>query len=395
MSGSVESYRLAPDNPLERAATLSLTIGVAALFACAYFALIAPPRMLQSYLVAFLFWSGIPLGSLAILMLQHITGGAWGSVLRRTLESATRTFPLVAIFFLPIAIGAFHIYEWARPDAVAHDALLQHKQIYLNHPFFLVRAVIYFAAWMTLSYFLCRWSRRQDEGDLEVQRHMENTSRGGLLVFTLTMTFASVDWAMSLEPHWFSTIYGILFIGGQVLSALAFAILVAALLATQRAVGAVISPDRFHDLGKLLLAFVMLWAYFSFSQFLIIWSGNLPEETPWYLRRLHGGWQWAAVGLVLFHFALPFVLLLSRSLKRSRQWLMAVAAIVLGMRIVDLSWLILPAFEREGFMIQLSDVLAFAGVGGVWFFYFVRQLRQATVLPLHDDQLLDMPQVQV
>ena len=394
MSEHVDSYMLAPENPLERAAIPALGIGVAALFACFYFALAAPSLMLQSYLVAFLFWSGIALGSLAILMLQHITGGAWGAVLRRTLESSTRTFPLLALLFLPILVGASHLYEWAHPGAVEHDALLQHKQIYLNLPFFAVRAVIYFSIWITLAYFLSRWSRQQDGGDLVVQRRMENASRGGLLLFTLTMTFASVDWAMSLEPHWFSTIYGILFIGGQVLSALAFTIPVAAVLATQRAVQEVISADRFHDLGKLLLAFVMLWAYFSFSQFLIIWSANLPEETPWYLRRLHSGWQWAAVALIVLHFALPFVLLLSRDLKRSRPWLMAVAMVVLVMRVVDLAWLILPAFERPGLPVQTGDALAFVGIGGVWFYAFVRQLRSRPLLPLNDDQLPEMEGVQ-
>ncbi len=390
MSEPVESYMLAPGNALERVAPIALGLGVVALLACCFFALTATPSVLQSYLVAFLFWSGIPLGSLAILMLQHITGGAWGAALRRILEASTRTFPLVAVFFLPVLFGAGHLYEWTHDEAVAADAVLQHKRIYLNLPFFAARAGVYFAIWISLAHFLSRWSREQDGGDLTVQRRMENISRGGMLLFTMTMTFASVDWAMSLEPHWFSTIYGILFIGGQILSALAFAIPVASLLASQRAVGAIISPDRFHDLGKLLLAFVMVWAYFSFSQFLIIWSANLPEETPWYLRRLHSGWQWAAVALIVFHFALPFVLLLSRSLKRSRQWLMAVAMIVLGMRVVDLSWLILPAFERPQSPILVTDVLAFVGVGGVWMFFFVRQLRSRPLLPLHDDQLPEM-----
>lgn len=387
MSQTGAAYMLDRENPLERAAVPALATGVSALFASFYFALTAAPLMLQSYLTAYLFWSGIALGSLAVLMLQHITGGAWGAVLRRPLESATRTFPLLALLFLPIAVGASHIFEWARPAAVAHDPLLQHKQIYLNLPFFAARAVVYFTTWIALAHFLRRWSLAQDGGRLEVQRRLENTSRGGLLLFALTMSFASVDWAMSLEPHWFSTIYGILFIGGQVLSALAFAIPIVAILANQADMEPILSADRFHDLGKLLLGFVMLWAYFSFSQFLIIWSANLPEETPWYLRRLHGGWQWAAVALIVLHFALPFVLLLSRKLKRSRQWLMGVAAVVLAMRIVDLAWLILPAFDRPEFPLQPRDALAFVGIGGVWFYWFVRQLRSAPLVPLHDEAL--------
>ncbi len=390
MSVLADSLQLAPGNPLRRFAPVALIVGAIALAACGFIATTAPRPVAQSYLAAFLFWSGIPIGSLAVLMLQHITGGAWGAIIRRILESATSTLPLIVVLFLPILFASGLLYEWARPEVVAHDPLLQHKSIYLNLPFFTVRAVVYFAAWMTLSYFLCRWSREQDGGKLRVQRRLENTSRGGLVAFGLTMSFASIDWAMSLEPHWFSTIYGILFIGGQVLSSLAFAILAAAALSTQAEVAEVMTPDRFQDLGKLLLAFVMLWAYFSFSQFLIIWAANLPEETPWYLRRLAGGWQWTILVIIILHFALPFVLLLSRGLKRNRRSLMAVAAVVLAMRTVDLSWLVIPAFDRDGGSFVASDPLAMIGVGGVWFFFFVRQLSRHPVLPLNDEALPEL-----
>ncbi len=210
----------------------------------------------------------------------------------------------------------------------------------------------------------------------------------------MTMTFASIDWAMSLEPHWYSTMYGILFIGGQILSALAFAIPVAATIAAQDSVGKIMTASRFHDLGKLLLAFVMLWAYFSLSQFLIIWSADLPEETPWYLRRLASGWQWMAIALIVFHFALPFVLLLSRDLKRRRGWLMSVALLLLIMRAIDLSWLIVPAFDRSGMLLVPSDALAFVGVGGLWFFAFVRNLRGHSLIPLNDESLPELEGVE-
>jgi hypothetical protein len=350
----------------------------------------APEQFFRSYLVAYLFWFGIALGSLAILMIQHITGGRWGAVIRRLLESATRTLPLLILLFLPLLFGLPHLYEWARPEAVAHDPVLQNKSKYLNVPFFLVRAFGYFTAWSALVWLLNRWSLQQDEGaDPSVARRLENLSRGGLLLLGLTVTFASIDWVMSLEPHWFSTIYGILFAGGQVLSAFAFVIPVAALLADRPPFSTVISAESFHDLGKLLLAFVMLWAYFAFSQFLIIWSGNLPEETPWYLNRLQGGWEWFGVAIIAFHFALPFVLLLSRDLKRSARALSLVAAGVIIVRFVDLFWLINPVFSPAAFAVHWLDVATLAGVGGLWLAMFVQQLKGRPLVPLGDPALAD------
>jgi hypothetical protein len=324
-------------------------------------------------------------------MLQYITGGMWGAVLRRILESSTRTLPLLMVLFIPLLFGVTWLYQWAQPATVAQDPILQHKQLYLNVPFFLVRAAIYFAVWSVLIWFLNRWSIRQDaEPTPALARRLEYLSRGGLLLYTLTMTFASIDWVMSLEPHWFSTIYGILFIGGQVLAAFAFAIPVAALLAERTAYGDVISADQFHDLGKLLLAFVMLWAYFAFSQFLIIWSGNLPEETPWYLSRLRGGWEWVGIAVIVFHFALPFVVLLSRDIKRNARRLAWVAYGVMAMRAVDLFWLVSPAFAHEGIGVHWLDLTTLVGVGGIWLAAFVWQLRERPLLPLRDPALAEL-----
>jgi hypothetical protein len=351
-------------------------------------AIVAPEQFFRSYLTAYLFWCGIALGSLAILMLQHITGGAWGAVIRRVLESATRTLPLLALLFLPLLFGLAHLYEWAQPEHVAHDEILQHKAIYLNVPFFLTRAVLYFAVWLILARLLNRWSLEQDSTPLDRQGvRLEYLSRGGLLLYGLTMTFASIDWVMSLEPHWFSTIYGILFVGGQVLSAFAFVIPILMLLTDRPPMSEIVSADQFQDLGKLLLAFVMLWAYFSFSQFLIIWSGNLPEETPWYVNRLHGGWQWVGVAQIVLHFALPFGILLSRNLKRNARLLSMVAIGVVFMRFVDLYWLITPAFSPGALAVHWLDVVTLIGVGGVWLAFFVNQLKGRPLLPLRDPSL--------
>jgi hypothetical protein len=383
---NAERFSLGPDHPLLRLQRPARVAGLAALGLALLGWLFDSAQFFRSYLTAYLFWCGISLGSLAILMLQHITGGAWGVVIRRTLESATRTLPLLALLFVPLLFGLPQLYEWADPAHVAHDPILQHKSVYLNVPFFLARAVLYFAVWLTLAYFLNRWSAEQD-GGADVERRLEYLSRGGLLLFTLTMTFASIDWVMSLEPHWYSTIYGILFIGGQVLSAFAFVIPVVARIAERPPFSSYITADQFHDLGKLLLAFVMLWSYFAFSQFLIIWSGNLPEETPWYLNRLGGGWQWIGIAQIVVHFALPFLVLLSRDLKRNGRLLAGVALGVLGMRFVDLFWLIQPAFSPGAFALHWLDPVALVGVGGLWIAQLIGQLRARPVLPLGEPQL--------
>ena len=292
----------------------------------------------------------------------------------------------------PLLFGLGHLYEWANAEHVAHDALLQAKAPYLNVPFFVIRVVLYFAVWLVVAYYLVRWSREQDAtGDPDMVRRLQFLGRGALLLYSLTMTFAAVDWAMSLEPHWYSTIYGILIIGGQVLSAFAFVTAVLVLLADRAPLNAYVTPDQFHDLGKLMLAFVMLYAYFAFSQFLIIWSGNLPEDTPWYLNRSSGGWQYVAVLVLVLQFVVPFVVLLSRDIKRRPNRLAVVALIVLGARLLDLFWLVKPAFSPGQFSVHWMDIAAVFGIGGLWLSFFVWQLRDQPLLPLRDPQLLVEP----
>ncbi len=388
MSDLRAALALQPDHILYRSQRALLGAGVLGLAAAGAGGLVDPVQFFRSYLVAYLFFTGIALGSLGLVSLNHVTGGRWGVVIRRVAESAMRTLPLLLLLFLPLLLGLTHLYEWARPEAVAHDALLQHKRVYLNVPFFVVRVGIYFAVWLIVARYLVRWSREQDDtGDPDVVRRLQFLGRGALLLYSLTMTFAAVDWAMSLEPHWFSTIYGILLIGGQVLSAFAFVIPVLMLITDREPFTALITTEQFHDLGKLMLAFVMLYAYFAFSQFLIIWSANLPEETPWYLARLRGGWQYVAVTVVLFQFVLPFAILLSRNLKRNARRLAVVALVVLGARLLDLFWLIQPAFSPAQFALHWMDVAAVLGVGGLWLSFFVSRLRGQPLLPLRDPDL--------
>jgi hypothetical protein len=364
--------------------------GVAGLLLCALGLLVDRDQFFRSYLVGYMFWLGIALGSMALCMVHHMSGGAWGLVIRRIFEASSRTLPVLALLFIPIVLGMHHLYPWTNADHVQQDEILQHKSLYLNVPFFLVRAMLYFAAWIVLARQLNRWSLEQDTGDaVTTTRKMQLLSSGGLVLYGLTITFASIDWIMSLNPHWFSTIFGFIFMGSQGLAALAFTIAVAVLLSRYEPMSHVYRADHFHDLGKLLLAFVMLWAYFNFSQYLIIYSGNLVEEIPYYVTRTTGGWTVVALILVVFHFALPFALLLSRDLKRNGNRLIAVALWILGMRVLDLFFLVAPEFNTQGFSIHWLDIVAPVGLGGLWLWRFLTELQHRPLLPLRDPHLAE------
>ncbi|HJY86183.1 MAG TPA: hypothetical protein VKE24_05030 [Candidatus Acidoferrales bacterium] len=375
------SYLAGPE--MDRFRSRALWIGIVALGLSALAGLRSPAEFMHSYLLAFLFWTGLALGCLAIAMLHRLTGGNWGMIIRRVLESGSRTLPLMALLFVPIYFGRHWIYGWTHPLELPRQQLA-----YLNVRFFLARAALYFLIWVGMAHWLSKWSREQDRtGDPQLLRRMQLLSGPGLVVYALTTTFAAVDWMMSLEPRWYSTIFGLLVVGGQLLSALAFAIVMIALLSTYGPLGRVLEPWHVHDLGKLLLAFVMVWAYLAFSQLLIIWSGNLPEEIPWYLNRLEGGWRWVGVALILFHFALPFSLLLSRDLKRRAPALALVAILVLVMRVVDLFWLTAPEFSPGQFRIDWMDIAVPIGVGGIWLAFFARELKTRPLLPVRDPEL--------
>jgi hypothetical protein len=363
----------------------AFVLGMAALILAALDGIRAPDQFFRSYLLAFIFWLGFPLGCAAFLMVHHLTGGFWSLPIRRPLEAGTRTLPLLAALALPLLLGLGRLYSWTHPDLVASDAVLKSKQLYLNLPFFLIRNVIYFAAWWALMRGLNRWSDEQDRtGDPRLALRLENMSGPGLVLYGLTATFFSIDWIMSLEPHWFSTIFGMIFIVLQVLSALALAIFVAGLLSRYEPLATVITSDRFNDLGNLVLTFVMLWAYLSFSQFLIIWAGDLINEIPWYLTRARGGWATIAVLLVFLSFAIPFVLLLMRPIKRRVETLSALCGALIVITFVDVYWMIAPAFDKAGPRFYLLDFLLPVGIGGIWVASFVAQLRSRPLLPLHD-----------
>ncbi len=366
----------------------ALTVGVIAAAVSVAGAFLSPAQFFQSYLVGYLFWIGIAAGSIVILSLHHLVAGGWGFTIQRILESSARTIPLMALLFIPVVLGMKDLFIWARPEVVADDLILQHKAPYLNQTFFVVRALFFFLVWSVLYFFLTKWSADQDKnGDAALSRKLQRFGGPGILLFMITMTFATIDWSMSLDPHWFSTIFGLMFIIGQGLLTLAFATIVVSGLTDDDNLAAFVKKKHFHDLGNLLLAFVSLWAYMSVSQFLIIWSGNLPEEIPWYLHRSHGGWDWLVLFVVIFHFAVPFALLLLRRNKRRANILVKIAFGIALMRLVDLFWVIAPNFHPHGISVHWLDLVAPAGIGGIWLAFFFYNLKGRALLPINDPRL--------
>lgn len=365
----------------------SLIVGIVFLVGLLLCLLVDRRQFFQSYLIGWTFWTGIAIGSLALLMLQHLTGGGWGFVIRRILEAATRTLPVMAILFLPVIVGAHYVYHhWTDQEELAKHPVVQFKTPYLNIPFFTVRTVIYFAVWIALAFLLNKWSLAQDRtADNRYTKNMRVLSGPGMIALIFTVTFASVDWYMSLEPEWFSTIYGFIFVAAWSLSALAFVIAILANLSKDEPMRRIVAPLHFHDLGKLLLALVMLWSYFAFSQYLIIWSGNLPEEIGWYIVRSHDIWGVVIVVIGILHFAAPFLFLLSRDLKRRPGKLVMIALLILVMRAVDLLWMLVPAFREEHRWIWM-DLIALVGFGGLWLALFTWQLSKRSLIPINDPQ---------
>jgi hypothetical protein len=326
-------------------------------------------------------------------MLHHLVGGSWGLLIRRPMESGAAAILPLAVLFAPLALGLSTLYPWARAQSAGLTAP-GHKNPWLDERFFLLRTAAYFAIWIALALVLYLMSSRQDSrSDHTPSRRLQALSGPGLVVLFVTGSFSAIDWAMSLDAPWASTIYGAMLITGDALATLALMIVVATLLAQQQPTSLVATSEQLNDLGNLLLAFVMLWAYMSFCQFLIIWSGNLAEEIPWYLRRTRGGWEWAALVLMVFHFFLPFFVLLYRQGKRTPRFLRRVALWVLAMHVIDLIWLVLPASSDPAspripwvaLVLSLASVL---GIGGIWTAFSIESLKRRALVPLNDPSLL-------
>jgi hypothetical protein len=386
---TAQEYR-APDS-VGRLQRSAMVAGGIALLLCIFGAIKSPQAFFPSYLMAYLLVLGLALGSLGLLMLQHLTGGHWGIVIRRPLESATRTLPLLAVLFLPIIFGMKYLYgAWLDPERVREEPLSTLQQGYLTPHWFYIRAFLYFAIWLALMFAFNRWSREQDVNptDRTLRSRFKILAGPGIIIYVFVMTFAAIDWVMSISPHWASTIYGFLFVAGQLISSMSLMIAVVVLLSRTAPLAGVIQKRHIHDLGKLLLAFVMLFAYFDFSQLLIIWSGNQPEEITFYRSRLYGQWGAVAVIVLVFHFFVPFFLLLSRDLKRNDRLLPKVAIWMIFMRLVDLFWMTRPEFTGRAIPSWIDFVAPIALIG-LWLAFFAFNLQKLPLLPLGDPHLAE------
>src|SRR5229473_2543540 len=355
-------------------------------------AFIRPGEFYRAYLLGFMCWLGVALGSMAILMIRHLTGGGWGTVIRRILGAAMRTLPLLALLFIPVILGIRRLYIWAQPLANIQDKhfrehLEQITQTYLTVNGFIVRAVFYFAVWNVLSFLLSKWSKESDRPNApDNSGRFKAVSGPGLILYGFTISFAAIDWVMSLDPSWISTIFGLIILIGEVLSAMCFAVVVERILFNYKPMSEMLTADFVHDHGKWMLAFTMVWAYFNYSQWLIIWACNLPSEITFYIRRIEGGWGSIGIFLALFGFAGPFAMLLSRPFKRDIRRLVWLAAWLLLIRYLDLFWIIEPNFSKN-LTITLADVVVPIAIGGFWLAYFFHNLNALPLLPAFDPSI--------
>jgi hypothetical protein len=369
----------------QRSLIVGLVFGVIAVV----LAFIQPQQFYRAYLLGFMLWLGVALGSMAILMIRHLTGGGWGMVIRRILGAAMRTAPLLAALFIPVILGIHKLYIWAQPldqvtDKHLHDHLAEITKTYLTTSGFIYRAIFYFAIWNLLSFLLTKWSKETDHpGSPDHTSRFKAIAGPGLILYGFTISFAAIDWVMSLDPSWISTIFGLVVLIGQVLSAMCFAVVVERILFNYKPMSEMLKPDFVHDHGKWMLAFTMVWAYFNFSQWLIIWAGNLPSEITFYMTRLHGGWASIGLILVIFGFAVPFAILLSRPFKRDIRQLVWLAVWMLLMRYVDMFWIIEPNFSKT-LSVTLADIVVPIAIGGFWLSYFFYNLGALPLLPAYD-----------
>jgi hypothetical protein len=376
----------------------SLIVGVAFGLVALILAFLQPQQFFRAYLLGFMCWLGVALGSMAILMIRHLTGGGWGMVIRRILGAAMRTVPLLALLFIPLLFGVKHIYPWAMPlDSIADEHIREHlaknhfiTESYLNFRGFFLRAIFYFAIWNLLSFLLSKWSKETDRpGAPDHTARFKAVAGPGLILYGFTISFAAIDWVMSLDPSWISTIFGLVILIGQVLSAMCFAVVVERILFDYKPMSEMLKPDFVHDHGKWMLAFTMVWAYFNYSQWLIIWAGNLPAEITYYMRRLNGGWGYLGLFIVIFHFAIPFGTLLSRPFKRNIRKLVWLATWLLLMRYLDLFWIIEPNFSKT-FTVTVADIVLPIAIGGFWLAYFFRNLGALPLLPAYDPDAVEV-----
>lgn len=376
----------------------ALIIGALGLLASAFGYFTDPGQFFYSYLTAFVFWVSLGLGALFFTMLHHLTSATWSVALRRVSESAMLVLPMMIVFFIPIAFGLHDLFSWSHEDLVATDHLLQLKEPYLNVTFFLIRTGIYFTVWFFLTRTLYRLSLKQDSSPSDsLYTRMRQVSAPGMVLFALTLTFAAFDWLMSLSPHWYSTIFGVYVFVGSLLAALAFMTLLALYLRSNGIMADKITVEHYHDLGKLLFAFMVFWAYIAFSQYFLIWYGNIPEETLWFHQRWEGSWKVVTLMIVFGHFCLPFLALITRAAKRNLKFLGVVAVWMLFIHWVDLYWIIMPnmgvhqaagaAVVEPGYHLSWMDLTTMVGIGGIFLWMFWGRFTAQPIAPINDRNL--------
>jgi hypothetical protein len=385
-----EQATIPPEHPWNRLPVIGALCALLGAVACAILGAGNPKQFFFSWLVSFLFFLSLALGALFFVLIQYATQGGWGIVVRRIGETVFATVPVMAALFVPLLFGLHDLYSWSVPGAAEHDALLRWKAPYLNVPFFLIRAGLYFACWSFIALLYYRRSRGQDAtGDPAVSARLRRFAGPAIIVLALTQTFASVDWIMSLTPHWYSTIFGVYFFAGSFVGFIALLSVIAVAMRRAGLLDTVISAEHLHDIGKLLFAFTAFWAYIAFSQFFLIWYANLPEETIWYKARMDGSWLTVSLFIMAGHFGAPFFYLMGRTVKR-RGWTLAIGgAWLVGMHFVDLYWQVMPTLHPEGLSPSLLDVAAFVAVGGCFVTAAGWLLRRQALVPLRDPRLAE------
>ncbi len=390
MSLRPEQAAIPPGHSWNRLPIVSAGLALLGAVGCAILGASNPKQFFFSWLVSFLFFLSLALGALFFVLIQYASQGGWGIVLRRIGESVFATLPVMAALFLPLLLGLHDLYEWSHADAVEHDALLRWKAPYLNVPFFLIRAALYFGLWSFIALLYYRGSRGQDvTGDPGVSARLRRLAGPAIIDLALTQSFASVDWIMSLTPHWYSTMFGVYFFAGAFVGFIALLSVVAPAMSRAGLLDTVISAEHLHDIGKFLFAFTAFWAYIAFSQFFLVWYANLPEETIWFKPRLEGSWKAVSILLMAGHFGVPFFYLMGRDVKR-RGWTLAVGgAWILAMHFLDLYWQVMPTLHPEGVRPSALDFAAFVAIGGCFVAAAGWLMRRQALVPLRDPRLAE------
>jgi len=385
-----EQATIPAGHPWNRVPVISAASALVGAVACAILGAANPKQFFFSWLVSFLFFLSLALGALFFVLIQYASQGGWGIVLRRIGETAFAMLPVMAVLFLPLLLGLHDLYSWTVPGAAEHDALLRWKAPYLNVPFFLIRAALYFTIWCVIALLYYRGSRAQDAtGDPGVSARLRRFAGPAIIVLAVTQTFASIDWIMSLTPHWYSTIFGVYFFSGSFVGFIALLSIVAPAMRRAGLLDTVITAEHLHDVGKLLFGFTAFWAYIAFSQFFLIWYANLPEETIWYKARLEGSWKTISILLMAGHFGIPFFYLMGRTVKRSDWALAAGGAWLLAMHFMDLYWQVMPTLHPEGVRPSVLDVAAFVSIGGFFVAAATWLMRRQALVPLRDPRLAE------